>query len=88
MFSKVFPAVYFIQMVKLGQSEKEAFKLGVRSFSSLPVNIRDQTGCSMTCFKHKLDIYLQNIPDKPKIPGYAMEMDTNSITSMKSSRES
>ena len=71
--------------VKLRQSEKGAFKLGVHS---LPVNICGQNGCSLTSFKHKLDKYLQNIPDKPKIPGYTTEMDTNSITSMKSSRES
>ena len=36
------------------------------------------TGCSLTSFKHKLDKYLQNIPDKPKIPGYTIETDTNS----------
>jgi len=46
------------------------------------------TGCSVTSFKHKLDKYLQTIPGKPKIPGYTIETDTNSITSMRSSRES
>ena len=42
----------------------------------------------MTSFKHKLDKYQQNIPDKQKIPGYTIKMDTNSITSMRSSWES
>ena len=42
----------------------------------------------MTSFKHKLDKYLENIPDKPKIPGYTIKMDTNSITSMRNSRGS
>jgi len=58
---------------------------GPQLFNSLPVNIRGQIGCSVTSFKHKLDKYLQSIPDKPKIPGYTIETDTNSITSMRSS---
>ena len=37
---------------------------GPQLFNTLPVNI--QIGCSVTSFKHKLDKYLQNIPDKPK----------------------
>jgi len=61
---------------------------GPQLFNSLPVNIRGQTGCAVTSFKHKLDKYLQNIPAEPKIPGYTIEMDMNSITSMRSSRES
>jgi len=61
---------------------------GPQLFNILPVNIRGQTGCSMTSFKHKLDKYLQNIPDKPTIPGYTIETDKNSITSMRSSQES
>ena len=70
-------------------SEKGALQIrGPQLFNSLPVNIHGQTGCSMTSFKHKLDKYLQNIPDKPKIPGYTLETDTNSITSMRSSWES
>jgi len=61
---------------------------GPQLFNSLPVNIRGQTGCSMTSLKHRLDQYLENIPDKRKISGYTTETDTNSITSMRSSRES
>jgi hypothetical protein len=61
---------------------------GPQLFNSLPVIIRGLTGCSVISFKHKLDKYLQTIPDKPKIPGYTIETDTNSITSMRSSRES
>jgi len=61
---------------------------GSQLFNSLPVNIRDHTGYSVTSVKHKLDKYLQNISDKQKIPGYIIEMDTNSITSVRSSRES
>jgi len=37
---------------------------GPQLFNNLPVNIRSQTGCSVASFKHKLDKYLQNIPDK------------------------
>jgi len=61
---------------------------GPKLFNSIPVNIRDQTGCFVASFKHKHDKYLQHIPDKPKIPEYTIEMDTKSITSMRSSRES
>ena len=53
-----------------------------------PQLFNSQTGRSVTNFKHKLDKYLQNIPDKPKIRGYTIETDTNSITSMRSSQES
>jgi len=45
-----------VQLVKVGQSEKGTFKLGVHSF---------------------FYIYLQSISDKPKIPGYTIETDTN-----------
>jgi len=48
-------------------------------FNCLPVNIRGQTGCTLTGFKHN--------PDKPKIPGYTIEIDTNPITSMRNSRK-
>jgi hypothetical protein len=61
---------------------------GPQLFNSLPVNIRGLTGCSVTSFKHKLDKYLQSIPDKPKISSFTIETDTNSITSMRSSQES
>jgi len=61
---------------------------GAQLLNSLPVNTCGHIGCSMTSFMHKLDKYLQNIPDKPNIPGYTTEMDTNSITSMSCSWES
>jgi len=61
---------------------------GQQLFNSLPVNISGQTGSSVASFKHKLDKYLQSISDKPKIQGYTIIMDTNSITSMRSSQES
>ena len=49
---------------------------GPQLFNSLPVNIRGQTGYSVTIFKHKLDKYLQNIQDKPKISAYTIETNT------------
>ena len=61
---------------------------GPQLFNSIPANIRGLTRCTVNTFKHKLDEYLKNIPDTPKIPGYTIQTDTNSITSMRGSRES
>ena len=57
-------------------------------FNSLPVNIHGLIGCSVISFKHRLDKHLRSIPDKPKIPGYTIETDLNSITSMRRSQKS
>jgi len=52
---------------KIRAIRKGAFKLGIHRFSTaVSVNMRGQTGCSVTSFNHKLDTYLQNIPGKPK----------------------
>ena len=40
---------------------------GPRIFNSLPLNVRNITGCSVDSFKRALDNYLQTIPDKPRI---------------------
>ena len=61
---------------------------GPQLFNSIPANIRGLTRCTVNTFKHKLDDYLKNIPDTQKIPGYTIQTDTNSITSMRGSRES
>ena len=56
---------------------------GPKLFNSLPPDIRNITGCSTNCFKNKLDNYLKNIPDHPKIPGFVTQNETNSITNLK-----
>ena len=61
---------------------------GPQFFNSIPANIRGLTWCRVNTFKHKLDDYLKNIPDTPKIPGCTIQTDTNSITSMRGSRKS
>ena len=61
---------------------------GPQLLNSIPANIRSLTRCTVNTFKHKLDDYLKNIPDTPKISGYTIQTDTNSITSMRGSRES
>ena len=40
---------------------------GPRIFNSLPLNVRNITGCSVDSFKRALDNYLRTIPDKPRI---------------------
>jgi len=57
---------------------------GPNLFNSMPQDIRNKTDCSTDSFKHKLDKYLQNIPDLPRIPGYTnlTITDTNSLLEM------
>ena len=40
---------------------------GARFFNTLPLNVRNITGCSVDSFKRALDNYLRTIPDKPRI---------------------
>ena len=41
------------------------------------------TGGTVDAFKHRLDTYLQNVPDQPLIPGYTAyrSVDSNSLLS-------
>ena len=55
-----------------GKSKQRAqsFQVGgPKLFNSMPANIRDTSNCSLDDFKEKLDRYLTNIPDEPKIGG-------------------
>ena len=51
------------------QSLREAsFQVhGPRLFNKLPKNIRNLTNCSVDDFKSKLDQFLENIPDEPRV---------------------
>ena len=51
---------------------------GPRIFNSLPKHLRNFTGGMVDNFKHRLDVYLQNIPDEPLIPGYTAFRTVNS----------
>ena len=53
-------------------------------FNILPARIRNMTGCSVDCFKRKLDGYLNTVPDEPQIPGYTAQRraETNSLIDM------
>ena len=57
---------------------------GPNLFNARPQDTRNKTDCSTDSFKHKLDKYLQTIPDLPRIPGYTnlTIMDTNSLLEM------
>ena len=56
---------------------------GPRIFNSLPRSLRNFTGGTVDVFKHRLDTYLQNVPDQPLIPGYTeyRSVDSNSLLS-------
>ena len=57
---------------------------GQQLFNSLPAEIRNTTGCTVDCFKRKLDKYLQTVPDEPQISGYTAQRraDSNSLLDM------
>ena len=54
---------------------------GPRLFNSLPMEVRNMSGCSVDQFKSKLDRHLTSIPDEPLIPGLTQlrQVETNSI---------
>ena len=43
---------------------------GGKLFNSIPKNIRNMAGNNVDEFKEKLDLFLQSIPDEPKVEGY------------------
>ena len=57
---------------------------GQQLFNILPARIRNMTGCSVDCFKRKLDGYLKTVPDEPQILGYTAQRraETNSLIDM------
>ena len=54
---------------------------GPRLFNSLPMSIRNRTGCTTDQFKRNLDGFLAKIPDQPLIPGLTQyrRIDSNSV---------
>ena len=40
---------------------------GSRIFNSLPIYIRNKTGCSVDSFKAAIDKYLKSVPDEPRV---------------------
>ena len=57
---------------------------GQKLFNTLPLAIRNISGCTVDSFKRRLDKYLQTIPDEPQIPGYTAQRraDSNSLLDM------
>ena len=50
--------------------KEQSFQVeGPTLFNSLPQSVRNITKCSVEYFKQKLDDFLTNIPDEPKIGG-------------------
>ena len=42
---------------------------GPRVFNSLPLILRNTSGCSVGSFKRALDNHLSAVPDEPRVPG-------------------
>ena len=57
---------------------------GPRQFNSLPIEIRNLTGCSVDQFKFQLDTYLENIPDLPHVPGGPVPTPMDPLTAVHS----
>ena len=57
---------------------------GPKLFNRLPAEIRNIFGCSVDAFKHKLDKYLQTVPDEPQIRRYTAtrRAESNSLIHM------
>ena len=57
---------------------------GQQLFNTLPLEIRNITGCTVDSFKRRLDRYLKTIPDEPQIPGYTAQRraESNSLLDM------
>ena len=52
---------------------------GGRIFNVLPHVIRNSTNISLDVFKSRLDVFLQQIPDNPSIPGMYPAPGSNDI---------
>ena len=57
---------------------------GQQLFNTLPVELRNLTGCTTDIFKRKLDKYLSTVPDEPQIQGYTAmrRAESNSLLEM------
>ena len=57
---------------------------GPRLFNTLPIHVRNLSGCSVDAFKNKLDKFLSTVPDEPQIRGYTAmrRAESNSLIHM------
>ena len=57
---------------------------GPRLFNTLPIKLRNMTGCDLDVFKRKLDEFLRTVPDEPLVSGYTAyrRADSNSLIHM------
>ena len=57
---------------------------GPRLFNKMPMHIRNMHSCTTLQFKNKLDVFLETIPDEPRIQGYTQfcRAASNSIIDM------
>ena len=58
--------------------------IGPKLFNIMPKEIRNLFDCSLDKFKHKLDSFLQTVPDEPLVPGYTAfrRAESNSLIYM------
>ena len=52
---------------------------GAQLFNLLPESLRNSEHGDILMFKNHLDIFLDNIPDEPTIPGLVRAAETNSL---------
>ena len=52
---------------------------GCQLFNEMPPGIRRMAGVSVLSFKNALDKHLSAIPDQPKLPGYSLAAENNSL---------
>ena len=78
---KVVPATvpqHAASVVKQARAGSLAVK-GAQLFNAMPTSIRNSDHGDVLMFKNHLDIYLQNIPDQPTVPGLVRGAQTNSL---------
>ena len=52
---------------------------GAKLFNCMPLTLRNSDHGDILMFKNHLDIYLENIPDEPTMPGLGRAASTNSL---------
>jgi hypothetical protein len=52
---------------------------GAQLFNLLPESLRNSEHRDLLVFKNQMDVFLENIPDEPTIPGLVRAAETNSL---------
>ena len=52
---------------------------GAQLFNAMPITLRNSDHGDIPMFKNHLDVFLENIPDEPSVPGLVRAARTNSL---------